>query len=121
MVLIMPSIRRNPGNQRPVTDDIEKRRLFAAPLAGGEMQEGESYSLSQEERTELLNILALEGSARFDAFCQALEIAIGCFTLQQEFPVTRSERSKNRKALAHLCKAADKLTRELDQLLADAL
>ena len=117
----MPGIRRISGNQRPVTDDIEKRRLFTAPLAGGEMQEGESYSLSQEERTELLDILALEDNARFDAFCQALEIAIGCFTLQQEFPVTRSERSKNRKALARLSQAADKLIGQLDELPPGAL
>ena len=116
-----PSIRQNPGNQRPVTDDIEKRRLFAAPLAGGEMQEGESYSLSQEERNELLAILALEDGARFDAFCQALEIAIGCFTLQQEFPVTQSERSKNRKALARLSQAADKPIGHLDKLPPHAL
>ena len=117
----MPGIRRISGNQRPVTDDIEKRRLFTAPLAGGEMQEGESYSLSQEERTELLDILALEDNARFGTFCQALQIAIGCFTLQLKFPITRSERSKNRKALARLSKAADKLIGHLDKLPSGAL
>ena len=121
MVLMIPGIRRNPGDQQPVTEDIEKRRLLIAPLAGGEMREGEPYCLSQEERTELLDMLALEDNGRFDAFREELEIAIGCFALRRNSPNTRSERGKNRNTLAHLCKAADKLTRELDKLPAGAL
>ena len=121
MIQMTPSIRQNPGNRRPVTDDIEKRRLFAAPLAGGEMQEGESYSLSQKERTELLDILAHQDDALFDAFCEELEIAIGCFTLRQDFPKTQSTRGDNRKALARLSQAADKLIGQLDELPPGAL
>ena len=117
----MPSIRQIPGNRRPVTDEIEKRRFFAAPLAGGEMRAGESYCLTQEERTVLLDILAPKDNAQFRTFCQALEIAIGCFTLQQNFPKTQSTRGDNRKALARLSQAADKLIGQLDELPPGAL
>ena len=85
------------------------------------MREGEPYCLTQEERTELLGILERQDDTKFEAFCDALEFAIGCFTLQKDFPIIQSERSKNRKALARLSKAADKLIGHLDQLPPGAL
>ena len=121
MIRMGPGIRRNPGNQQPVTEDIQKHRVFIGALAGGEMREVEPYCLTQEERTELLDILAHQDDAQFDAFCRDLEIAIGCFTLRQDSPNAQSERGKNRKALARLSEAADKLIGNLDQLPPHAL
>lgn len=104
-----------------MTEDIQKHRVFIGALAGGVMREVEPYCLTQEERTELLDILAHHDDAKFDEFCKELEIAIGCFALRQDSPNARSERGKNREALARLNKAADKLIGHLDKLPPGAL